>query len=203
MYLTGWQEDVVELYGDPFDDVRNAAKVIKSWEKLAGGPWTNGGDSTRVKFTRTLVADAWQWVCPEGWPESFEQLLIHGTSQSQSLGSTAATQQERDVEAQKPSPESGPGSISVEQLIMACCFKRRFFITKTGRFGLGPAKTCMSDLVCVFPGSDVPFILMPPLWGSEFFFKGQAFVEGIMDYKGSLKEDLETNRITTREFLIS
>lgn len=84
---------------------------------------------------------------------------------------------------------------------MACCYKRCFFVTENGCFGLGPAKTDIRDRVCILLGSDVSFILMH-LWGQKFYFKGQAFVDGLMDYQGNLSEDLKNKSLETREFQV-
>lgn len=191
LYLTGWQEDVVAMCGDPLREVWNVAKVIRSWERLAGGPWTDVADSRRVKFIRTLVADTGQGNPPLNWPEQYQQVLVNKTSQKPIENLTPI---------QLP-PESDPGLFdNVEALITACCFGRRFFITKRGRFGLGPSRPIMGGRVCVLFGSSVPFILMQR--GSGFRFIGQAYVDEIMDYKGNLQDDLKTGKITTQEFLI-
>lgn len=204
LYLTGWQEDVVAMRGDRFGEVwkeGNVAKVIRSWERLAGGPWTNDAHSGRVKFIRTLVADAWQGNLPFNWPEQYQQWLVNAMSQKQSKNVTPI-HHEGNVEAQHPSSESGPGLFdNVGALINGCCLGRRFFITKRGRFGLGPSRTMTNDRVCVLFGSSVPFILRQ-MGTSGFSFKGQAYVDGIMDYRGILQDDLKTGKITTQEFLI-
>ena len=139
---------------------------------LSNGPVTHS--------IRTLVTDAWQGTLPGNWPELFEQWLIDGMAQNQSLNANPV-QQKRDIGAQNTSTECGPSSFNVEQLIIACCLKRRFFVTEHGRFGLGPTDTCKADLVCVLLGSHVPFILSKLWWKLGLHFKGQAFVDGIMD----------------------
>ena len=202
LYLTGWQEDAVAERGDQLGPYFNVAKVIRSWERLAGGPWTDVADSRRVKFIRTLVADTCQAPLPLNWPEQYQQWLVKVMTQ-QPIENVTPIHYKRDVEAQLPS-ESDPSLFdNVEALITACCFGRRFFTTKRGRFGLGPSGTTMSSRVCVLFGSSVPFILMPdPPAPGSFYFRGQAYVDEIMDYKGNLQDDLKTGKITTQEFLI-
>ncbi|MCJ1264737.1 hypothetical protein MMC22_004612 [Lobaria immixta] len=196
LYLTGWQEDVVARYGDQFGPVFHVAKVIRSWERLAGGPWTDVADSRRLKFIRTLVADTCHENFPLNWPEQYQQWLVNKTSQKP-IENVTPLHCEGDVEAQHPSSESDPGLFDY---VYACCLKRRFFITKRGRFGLGPSRPITDGRVCVLFGSSVPFILMQR--GSGFRFIGQAYVDEIMDYKGNLQDDLKTGKITTQEFLI-
>ncbi|KAL8669842.1 MAG: hypothetical protein Q9168_005582 [Polycauliona sp. 1 TL-2023] len=52
--VEGWNPDAVASYGDVYRDVRNTTETIRSWEKLAGGPWKSDTDYRRVKFFRTL-----------------------------------------------------------------------------------------------------------------------------------------------------
>ena len=193
IYLTGWQHDIIEHRGDTFENVQNAAGTIRNWEKLAGGPWTDAMHSDRVRFIRTLVADTRQEILPQNRPELFQEWLIKvGTGDH-----TAA----RDLEPQPSSPESNRGLFVIEQVIMACCYNRCFFVTENGCFGLGPARTNIRDRVCLLLGSDVPFILMH-LGGQKFYFKGQAYVDGLMEYQGDLTEDLRSNSLKTREFRV-
>ena len=184
VYLAGWQSDVVKHCGDPFDRVENAARTIRSWEKLAGGPWTCDTDSDRFRFIRTLVADAAQSILSQNWPELFETWL------------PALIHPERHPEAQATSDERIRGLV---QLIWDCCYNRRFFVTEHGRFGLGPEKIHRRDCVCMILGADVPFILQKR-WKTKYYFKGQAFVDGLMDYHGDLVGDLQNNSLDMREF---
>ena len=185
VYLAGWQSDVVKHHGDLFDRVEDAARTMRGWEKLAGGPWTCDTDSDRVKFIRTLVADAAQPILSQSWPELFQKWL------------PALIHPERHPGAQATSDERIRGLV---QLIWACCHNRRFFITEHGRFGLGPTDTRRRDCVCMILGADVPFILRE-LW-TKYYFKGQAYVDGLMDYQGDLVKDMQNNSLEIREFQI-
>ena len=201
LYLTGWQADAVKQSGKVLDSPRDAAKIIKSWEKLAGGPWANAADSRRVKFIRTLVADAWQGLPPSNWLEQYQQWLTSGRPQVETLRSILFGP-ETDIQAPHSSTAIASASLSFERLITACCYRRRFFITEGGRFGLGPSKAVYTMRVCLFLGASVPFILLPDFSGSASYFVGQAYVDGLMNYKGTLAEDLKTGKVTTTEFLI-
>ena len=96
----------------------------------------------------------------------------------------------------------------VYSLLHNCIYKRCFFLTSSGRFGLGPSDTQASsyERVCVTTGAHVPLVLrrglrhvtmkLRPLdtdYGYQFV--GQAFVDGIMYGEGRIGE--------RKEFVIS
>ena len=175
--------------------MREAAKVIRSWERLVGGPLPND-PKTRARFTKTVVGDTWTEEFPEDWVERLQDWLKRGVSyRSDGMDAHAAI---LDLEAQIPQPDQLL-PLALRQLIVGCCFKRRFFVTKTGRFGLGPARTGWNNRVCVLFRSEVPFILYRYSKKKDWFY-GQAYVEEIMDYKGNLQEDLKEGRLKTWEF---
>ncbi|KAK3709817.1 hypothetical protein LTR37_010645 [Vermiconidia calcicola] len=58
---------------------------------------------------------------------------------------------------------------------------RKYFITATGRLGMGPKELCRSDKVCLIPGSTVPVVLRKE--GGFWKFLGDAYVHGLMDGK--------------------
>lgn len=92
--------------------------------------------------------------------------------------------------------------------IHAACYGRRFFITATGRLGLGPTHTMVGDKIFVLLGSNVPVILgtrknRPHAPGTDLAISktgnassvylnvGQAYMDDLMTYRGDLKKDLE------------
>ena len=78
---------------------------------------------------------------------------------------------------------------------------RRFFVTSQGRFGLGPASLRAEDVVCVLLGSDVPVVLQPGI-RNQYFFRGQVYVDGLMDYEGNIQEDIANRKICLSDFTI-
>ena len=58
---------------------------------------------------------------------------------------------------------------------------RKFFITKAGRMGLGPAEMRPGDVVCVLFGSPTPFLLRRTTVVEEFKFVGECYVNGLMN----------------------
>lgn len=59
------------------------------------------------------------------------------------------------------------------------CVNRRFFVTETGFFGLGPAVTETKDRVCVLFGGEVPFVCRFQSVGS-FELCGECYVHKMM-----------------------
>jgi hypothetical protein len=63
----------------------------------------------------------------------------------------------------------------------------RFFVSESGRTGLGPVDTQVDDKVAILIGGNVPYILrkIPPRPGKDYygprcFFVGECFVHGAM-----------------------
>ena len=87
-----------------------------------------------------------------------------------------------------------------KKVMRAACFGRTFFITASGQFGLGPNSTAVGDKVFILLGSKVPVALRPlPALGYadtgvSHLYVGQAYVDTLMVYKGSIKEDIEWGR---------
>jgi hypothetical protein len=61
------------------------------------------------------------------------------------------------------------------------CRGRRYFSTKNGRVGIGPASALPGDLVCVFFSGPTPYIIRPSESGSAYRFLGECYVHGLMD----------------------
>ena len=67
-----------------------------------------------------------------------------------------------------------------------CCFiacsavGRKFFVTEKGYIGLGPGDAKPGDIVSIFLGGEVPFIIRKKN-GGEFCFVGESYVHGLMD----------------------
>ncbi|KAL8654659.1 MAG: hypothetical protein Q9226_003343 [Calogaya cf. arnoldii] len=180
LYVSGWKPDVVISVGELYSDVEYTAEKIRSWEKVAGGAWKSDADPQRVRFYRTLLADAWVDIPSQDWPERCQEQL-----QQKSIFSEFAIT-----------------LCTSERIFQASCFRRRFFINRTGRFGLGPESTSKNDDVWVLLGSPVPFILSRSNWEAPYKFLGQAYVDGLMDYEGDLREDIRAHKVKTYDFTI-
>jgi hypothetical protein len=77
---------------------------------------------------------------------------------------------------------------------------RRAFITMTkGNMGLAPNAAQPGDVVCIFFGCKVPYILRPV--GEHYLFIGDAYIHDIMD--GEAMEQVHTGELEKRTFVIS
>ncbi|KAH6853216.1 heterokaryon incompatibility protein-domain-containing protein [Chaetomium sp. MPI-CAGE-AT-0009] len=89
--------------------------------------------------------------------------------------------------AKEAEPSGGDGGTDQipERLRVSCsiartCDGRRPFITTGGWIGFGPPGMEVGDVVVVFAGADVPFIIRPVGEGDEFVLVGEAYVHGLM-----------------------
>ena len=57
------------------------------------------------------------------------------------------------------------------------------------------------QLVYVLLGSNIP-LLLQRFGDNKFTFKGQAYVDRMMDYKRGLRQDIESGKIKLREFIL-
>jgi hypothetical protein len=58
---------------------------------------------------------------------------------------------------------------------------RRFFVTKKGYMGIGPAYMEEGDIVCVLFGGPTPYVLRPLSSDSEYQFLGECYVDDLMN----------------------
>ncbi len=60
------------------------------------------------------------------------------------------------------------------------CRGRRYFSTKNGRVGIGPADALPGDIVCIFFSGPTPYIIRPTQSVSTYKFLGESYVHGLM-----------------------
>ena len=65
--------------------------------------------------------------------------------------------------------------------VLKVCKFRTFFITKHGRFGLGPAQTASGSSIYLIHGLKTPFILERRAEENCFHLRGECYVNGLMD----------------------
>jgi hypothetical protein len=58
---------------------------------------------------------------------------------------------------------------------------RRFFVTNSGRIGLGPPLLQEGDLCCLLIGCGMPLVIRPISTSNHFRVLGPAFIHGVMD----------------------
>jgi hypothetical protein len=71
----------------------------------------------------------------------------------------------------------GDGALELDKYLVPCD-KRRFFITINGYIGLAPPEALVGDVVCIFLGARVPFILRSR--GEYFMLVGECYTQGVM-----------------------
>ena len=74
--------------------------------------------------------------------------------------------------------EYSSAASSIEQALNTFVRRRRFCVTRNGRFGWAPLGAQAEDLICVLHGGSVPFVLRPTRAGYELI--GDAYVSGWM-----------------------
>ncbi len=87
------------------------------------------------------------------------------------------------------------------------CGGRRFITTTKGRVGLAPADCKEGDVICVFLGSGVPYVLRPNVAGagesSTFSFVGDCYLYGIMNSEVLDMLERKDTELELREFIIT
>lgn len=100
---------------------------------------------------------------------------------------------------------------SLSGLYVSCaiqaCGGRRFITTTKGRVGLAPADCKEGDVICVFLGSGVPYVLRPNVVGagesSTFSFVGDCYLHGIMNSEVLDMLERKDTKLELREFIIT
>lgn len=88
------------------------------------------------------------------------------------------------------------GANAVEQSLHAHAGRRRFCATGGGRLGQVTRGAQVGDLICVFYGGSVPYVIRPVDDGS-FTFVGDCYIHGLMD-----GEAIETEGLLEQEFVL-
>ncbi|KAK3347435.1 hypothetical protein B0H65DRAFT_460440 [Neurospora tetraspora] len=66
---------------------------------------------------------------------------------------------------------------------------KSLYLTKKGYMGMGPHEMKSGDVVTVFPGARIPFVLRPTAEEDTFTYIGDAYCDGIMDGEITLREE--------------
>ena len=78
----------------------------------------------------------------------------------------------------KPLGMKTPDWMNISVAVTQVCKLRTFFRSKKGYIGLGPCTTKEGDMICIFFGASVPYILRPCEKGYTLI--GECYVHGIM-----------------------
>jgi hypothetical protein len=184
--LQGYEVDTLrDVGGYVHDSSRNRDwdLILRAWERVAD----RHGPRKQREFDRTITAECWTKE-PLDWKQKIDP-----------KGQTEPTDDNDEYKT----------------VIGRSCTNRRFFVTKDGRYGLGPWNAKKGDIVCILLGGKTPFILrrclapgvrqtLPDEEGGEakVFYKvvGEAFVDGLMHYEGSMEDDISTGEVTPTWF---
>jgi hypothetical protein len=163
-------------------------KFLLSWEKDAGGPWTESSNQKQA-FNRTITADCWDR----------EHIDWHSRLSFKGV--------------KEPKEEN----LYYSQCVDSVSLNRRFFITQSGRMGLGPGSIRKGDEVCILLGGSVPFILRK-IKRAELDTQrvglvtantveyhtliGEAYCDGLMYREEGLEEDLANGNILLTQYHI-
>lgn len=66
------------------------------------------------------------------------------------------------------------------QALRVFTHNRRFFITRTGYYGLGPTAMHEGDLCCVFMGAQTPYVVRKTRIESQYELIGECYIQGLM-----------------------
>ncbi|KAK3496050.1 hypothetical protein B0T13DRAFT_276689 [Neurospora crassa] len=66
---------------------------------------------------------------------------------------------------------------------------RRLYLTEQGYMGMGPSSMQPGDMVVVFPGARIPFVLRPTGEDNTFTYVGDVYCDGIMDGEITLRKE--------------
>lgn len=180
--LQGYESDKVIRVGDFNQSVRSRVDwntALLSWERVVGVPLPEESE-IKAAFDRTITAGYWA-TDPIDW-----------RTRVLPMNRSLRTEEEK----------------SYNQVLEDVCINRRFFVTKNGRFGLGPWNMKKDDVICILFGGKAPFVLRrcaAPEDGeksieegkAENYYKviGEAFVDGLMYYNGSLEDDITVGQV--------
>jgi hypothetical protein len=182
--IQGYEVDTIARNGDFYQALGhrgvNWDVALQSWERVVGSLLSED-PASGLAFNRTITADCWLNE-PLDW--------------------------RKRIVATNKTPRSAE-DIRYEETIKSACYNRRFFVTKNGRFGLGPWNLKVGDAICILLGGKTPFILrqcndrarktshMKEEEGASGYHKliGETFVHGMMYYEGDIEDDIDRGSI--------
>ncbi|SPJ71724.1 uncharacterized protein FTOL_01452 [Fusarium torulosum] len=205
--------DVIETVGGEVRErfFEGSWSLIAGWRKLVGVD----EDPGRPYIAGDTIADAfWRTLCLDISANS--AMHIDLLSKKRRAGDEDRSiyleywYRELLQHHELPQPDSLRQSSNVimfDQHVMRATTRRRFFISKNGFIGFAPLNAEVGDMICVFAGGKVPFVVRAledsklkrkdsheP--GSHCVLLGDAYVHGLMDGEAvkTLEEDFKQLR---------
>lgn len=183
--LQGYQIDKVDRVGDFHQENQS----VTDWDVLLRA-WervarVNGTTSDRA-FDRTITVDSWNEDSLD-WKQRVPR---------------------------SPNNIRTEGNMMYRKTLEKTCSNRRFFVTRDGRYGLGPWNLKKGDTLCVLFGGQTPFILRQVTGRRAKFSSldnkadavkyyrviGETYVDGVMYYDGSMENDIRSGRVVPEWF---
>ncbi|KAH6884255.1 heterokaryon incompatibility protein-domain-containing protein [Thelonectria olida] len=138
----------------------------------------------------TIPTGTYSFTAEPAWMANFRTLTADRTALSPRIGDgyrSANFSRFSDVDLQKPNhiPTGLPDSLweEVSKAVEVIVEDKDLFVTEKGYVGLGHETCAAGDVVCIFFGGEVPFLVRPDggADGHGFRFLGECYVHGIMD----------------------
>lgn len=79
---------------------------------------------------------------------------------------------------------------------------RRFFRTRQGYLGIGPASVQEDDKVCILFGGQVSFLLRQDVSCGHFRLVGVAYVHGLMEGESILRYERKEMEDCVKDFVL-
>jgi hypothetical protein len=155
-----WVNDIQSLVGLHMSDYRSelhSEQMSAVWRIAVADHLHKPG----LGYTRATVEDA-------GGYDAYVQLL---ELSNRSTGHENYSQTRKTLERQ---------SWDYRKSLVNCAMQRRPICSEDGRVGIGPDLCQADDIICVFHGARIPFIVRKCESG-EYRLIGEAYVHGIMD----------------------
>ncbi|KAI4181337.1 MAG: hypothetical protein LQ346_006810 [Caloplaca aetnensis] len=168
-------------------------------------PVYSGTDTDADMRSRILRRDLTRSTCRE-WKQEFDSFTPSGDVSAATVSAvTHRTAFWRTIITDRLLDTTGPpgleygrhfedwqagivsdGATDFQNTAVSRCAGRSFIQCQDGRPGLAPKGARAGDVVCLFHGGDVPFILRP-LDSGRYAFVGEAYIHGIMQGEHSFK----------------
>lgn len=137
------------------------------------------GTTTMSEFSRTLLAD-----CNYDYDKAADSNL-DDMQEVLTLLRASDTTDDLDFLPDKPTPDaqdesSAQRSARIARACNRACRGRRFFVSRDGRSGLGPADMRAGDSVAILYGANVPYVLRQADTPGQYELVGGCYMEGVM-----------------------
>ncbi|OAL24138.1 hypothetical protein AYO20_10750 [Fonsecaea nubica] len=155
------------------------------------------GEDWMHRFAMTLIADGRTAAAPSpGMPRTRAQQIERFRCWAKRL--LHVSDQEEDCSEDRlhhyfiPISEGISDACTYGYEAVEVCKYRNFFVTKNGRFGLGPAQTRPGSPIYLIHGLKTPFVLEKASEETCYHLRGECYVDGLM-YGAIRESDMDTN----------